>query len=107
MEILIRAIIEQMAKNKSGPAAPRGDPHLTPKPPPRVRRPGVNPGARPAPPPLPPTPARAAVKPAPPPAPRPQLTGNRIRQLLHSRPATMRTIFVLSEVLQPPISLRR
>ena len=71
MEILIRAIIEQMAKNKSGPAAPRGDPHLTPKPPPRefavlasipaTGRLHLR---------SPPTPARAAVKPAPPPAPR-------------------------------------
>lgn len=34
------------------------------------------------------------------------LTGAAIGQLLRSRPATVRSVFVLTEILQPPLALR-
>jgi hypothetical protein len=53
-------------------------------------------------PPLPPAhPAAVPAKPA-----APAISAVSIRQLIRSRPTALRTIFALSEVLMPPVSMR-
>jgi hypothetical protein len=67
-----------------------------------------------APPPLPRLPGKVVAKEvaksspqAVPPAARPaSLNASAIQQLIRSRPATLRTIMLLSEVIRPPLSLR-
>jgi hypothetical protein len=56
-----------------------------------------------------PVPAKPAAKPAPSPSIPPvaaSLSATTIRQLIRSRPAALRSIIVLSEILQPPLGLR-
>ncbi|MGA2585103.1 MAG: hypothetical protein ABSG31_17660 [Tepidisphaeraceae bacterium] len=57
-------------------------------------------------PPLPTKPIAPVVPIAPVARPSPLITGTAIRQLIRTRPSTMRIIVVLSEVLQPPLALR-
>jgi DNA-directed RNA polymerase specialized sigma24 family protein len=93
------------------PAPPRRSPA-----PPQARRGGSRPATKriaasplsPAPPPTP-DPRFVVTMPAPPPAPQSAanpLSSVAIRRLIHSRPAAMRSIVILSEILQPPLGLR-
>jgi len=55
---------------------------------------------------VPPRPSADSQASARPQASRPSLSAAAIRQLVTSRPFALRTMFVLSEVIQPPLALR-
>lgn len=54
---------------------------------------------------LPASAVRPPASPPPPPA-SPPIRATAVRQLIRSRPASLRTICVLSEIIQPPLALR-
>ncbi|HEX4055891.1 MAG TPA: hypothetical protein VHX86_16630 [Tepidisphaeraceae bacterium] len=87
-----QAILQQMMR--SGPP-PKSSKKRTGSPPPLNRA-------------LPAVPTPSTVPPAtpPPPAGRPRLSATAIGQLISSRPNALRSVYVLSEVIQPPLALR-
>jgi hypothetical protein len=61
---------------------------------------------RPLAPPPPPPPPRTVRPPLATPPTTPPIKAMAIRQLVRSRPSSLRTVYVLSEIIQPPVALR-
>lgn len=136
IELIVRALIELFSSGRSAaPSQPKIVPKVPPQPSPDVVR-QMQQRARPAPmrrqqailqqmmrggrppkgtgPPPPPRRAepvvpRSSIAPPaapPPPVSRPPISAVAISQLISSRPTALRTVYVLSEVIQPPLALR-
>jgi hypothetical protein len=104
-ELARRALMpaKKTGQNRGRPQRRPGVPNSPPKVayPPGLRRAMATlPPPVPAKPPAPVTSVVTAARTSPP------ITGTAIRQLIRTRPSAMRTIVVLSEVLQPPLALR-
>jgi hypothetical protein len=71
-------------------------------------RQGMKPLPAPIPRPMAPPPPPRAVRPplAAAPSTAPPIKAAAVRQLVRSRPSSLRTIYVLSEIIQPPVALR-